>query len=136
MRDDDQRAHCRREIVMRISLEAHVFSEIFRLHQLTDIVKVRTDAAERPVCTDRFGGSFGQISYHEAMVIGARRFDGHGRSNGWLRSDASSQEMSVVIPKRCSSIGSAPPTSVAVTIPLPIASALCTPSIPQSLAAG
>jgi hypothetical protein len=56
------------------------------------------------------------------------------RNNGWLRSDASSQEMSVVIRNSCSSIGSAPPTRVAVRIPLPMASALCNPIIPQSLA--
>src|SRR5216684_2376482 len=82
MRDDDQRTHCRRKIVMRISLEAHVLGKVFRLHQLTDIVKVRTDAADRPICTDRFGGSFGQISYDKAMVIGARRFDGHAPQQG------------------------------------------------------
>src|SRR5947199_158229 len=58
------------------------------------------------------------------------------RSSGWLRSEASSQEMSVVIWNRCSRIGSVPPTIVAVTIPLPIARALCRPIIPQSLAIG
>src|SRR5881392_2360551 len=44
--------------------------------------------------------------------------------------------MSVVIRNSCSRIGSAPPTRVAVKIPLPTASALCSPIIPQSLAVG
>ena len=38
--------------------------------------------------------------------------------------------------KSCSRIGSAPPTSIAVTMPLPIANALCIPIIVQSFAPG
>ena len=32
VRDDDQCAHRRRQVLVRISLEAHVFGEIIRLH--------------------------------------------------------------------------------------------------------
>ncbi len=40
MRDDDQCAHGRGEIIVRVALEAHVFSKIFRLYQFADIVKI------------------------------------------------------------------------------------------------
>ena len=56
VRDDDERAHRRREIVVRIALEVHVLGEIFRLHQFADIVKIGADAAKRGVRADRFGG--------------------------------------------------------------------------------
>jgi hypothetical protein len=45
-------------------------------------------------------------------------------------------EMSVVTWKRCSNIGRTPPTTVAVTIPLPMASALWIPSNFQSIVFG
>src|SRR5215813_1007060 len=77
MRDDDQRTHRRREIVMRISLEAHVLREVLRFHEFADVVKVRADTAKGRVCTDSFGSGFRQIGYDKAMVICTRRFDGH-----------------------------------------------------------
>ncbi len=40
VRDDNKRAHRRREIIVRISLEVHVLGEIFRLHQFADVVKI------------------------------------------------------------------------------------------------
>ena len=40
VRDDDERAHGRREIVVRVALEVHVLGEVFRLHQFADVVKI------------------------------------------------------------------------------------------------
>ena len=45
VRDDDERAHGRREVVVRIAPEVHVLGEIFRLHDLADVVEVGADAA-------------------------------------------------------------------------------------------
>src|SRR5438552_3612545 len=47
MRDDDQRAHRRREIIVRIAFKAHVLSEVFRLYQFAHVMKISTDAAKR-----------------------------------------------------------------------------------------
>ena len=44
--------------------------------------------------------------------------------SGWLRSAISSQEISVVMPKICSTTGRKPLTRTAVPIPAPIAAAL------------
>ncbi len=77
MRHDDQRAHRGREIVMRIALEVHVLGEVIRLHQFADIVEIGTNAAERGVRADRFRGRFREVRDHQAVVIGARRFDRH-----------------------------------------------------------
>ena len=77
VRDDDERAHRRREIVVRIALEVHVLGEIFRLHQFADIVEIGADAAERGVRADRFGGGFGEVRDDQTVMIGAGRFDRH-----------------------------------------------------------
>src|SRR6266702_2925351 len=108
MCNDDQCTHGRREVIVRVAPESHVLGEVFRLHQLADVVEVRADATKRRIDADRFRGSFGKIRDDQTVVI-------------W---------------NRFSRIGSAPPTRVAVTIPLPMASALCTPSMAQSLAVG
>ena len=62
---------------MRVALEVHVLGEIFRLNQFADIVKISANAAERGVRADAFGRGLGQVRYHQAVVIGARRFNGH-----------------------------------------------------------
>ena len=77
VRDDDQRAHRRREIVVRVALEVHVLREVFRLHQLADVVEIRADAAKRGVRADRFRGRLGQVRDDQAVMISARRFDRH-----------------------------------------------------------
>ena len=77
MRDDDQCAHRWRQIIVRISLEAHVLGEIFRLHQFADVMEIRADAAERRIGADRFRGGFGQVGHDKAVMIRARRFDCH-----------------------------------------------------------
>ena len=77
VRDNDQRAHRRGEIIVRIAFEAHVLGEVFRFYQLTDVMEIRADTAERRVRADRFRGGFSEIGHDEAMMIGARRFDGH-----------------------------------------------------------
>ena len=77
MRDDDERAHRRREIVMRVALEVHVLGVVIRLHQFADVVKIGADAAKRGVGADRFRGGFGEIRDDQAVMIGARRLDRH-----------------------------------------------------------
>ena len=77
MRDDDERAHRRGEIVVRVALEVHVLGEIVRLHQLADIVEIGADTAKGGVRADRFGGGLGEVRDDEAVVVGAGRFDRH-----------------------------------------------------------
>ena len=77
VRDDDERAHRRGEIVVRIALEVHVLGEIIRFHQLADIVEVGADAAKSGVRADRFGGGLGEVRDDKAVMIGAGRFNGH-----------------------------------------------------------
>src|SRR5438477_10662252 len=77
MRDDDQRAHRRREIIVRIAFKAYVLSEVFRLYQSAHVMKISTDTAKRGVRADRFRGSFGEIGDDQAVMICPRRFDGH-----------------------------------------------------------
>ena len=72
-----RRAHGRRQIVVRIALEVHVLGEIFRLHQLADVVEIGADTAKRRVGADRFSGGFGQIRDDETVMISAGRFDRH-----------------------------------------------------------
>ena len=52
VRNNDESAHGRRQIVVRVSLEIHVLGEVLRLHQFPDIVKIGTNATERGVGTD------------------------------------------------------------------------------------
>ena len=63
VRDDDQCAHAWRKIIVRISLKAHVFGEVFRFHQFADVMEVRADAAKRRVGTDRLGPCFCEIGH-------------------------------------------------------------------------
>ena len=72
-----ERAHRRREIVVRVAVEIHVLGEILRLHQFADIVKIGAHATERGVGADRFRSGFRKIRDDETVVIGARRFDRH-----------------------------------------------------------
>ena len=83
VRDDDQCAHRGRQIVMRISLEAHILREVFRFHQFADVVKIRADAAEGRIRADGFRRGFGEIGHHKAMVIRARRFYCHSAQQ-WM----------------------------------------------------
>ncbi len=77
VRNDDQGAHRRSEIVVRIPLKIHVLGEIIGLHQFADIVEIGANAAERCVGADRFGRGLGEIRHDQAMVISARRLDRH-----------------------------------------------------------
>ena len=77
VRDDDQRAHRRREIIVRIAFEAHVLGEIFRFHQFADVVKIGADAAKRRVCANGFCCGFREVGHDQAVMISARRFYRH-----------------------------------------------------------
>ena len=77
VRNDDQRAHGRREIVVRIALEVHVLGEVFRLHQFADVVEIGANAAKRRVGADRFRGGFREVRDDQTVMIGARRLDRH-----------------------------------------------------------
>ena len=59
VRNNDQRAHGRGEIIVRIAFEAHIFSEILRLHQFADVMKIGADATESGVSADRLRRCFG-----------------------------------------------------------------------------
>ena len=82
MRDDDQRTHRRREVIVRVAFEAHVLGEVFRLHQFADVVEIGADAAERCVCADRLRRSFGEIRHDQAVMISAGASMVIRRSNG------------------------------------------------------
>ena len=56
VRDDDECAHCRGEIIVRVTLEVHVLGEVLRLHQFPDIVEIGADATEGRVRAHRFRG--------------------------------------------------------------------------------
>jgi hypothetical protein len=77
MRDDHQRAHRRREFIVRVSVVPHVFREVIRLHQLADVVKIGAHPDHRGVRADRLRGSLREIRDHEAVVVGAGRLNGH-----------------------------------------------------------
>ena len=62
---------------MGISLEAHIFREVFRLHQFADVMKVRADAAKGRIRADGFRRGFGEIGYDKAVMVRARCFDRH-----------------------------------------------------------
>ena len=59
--DDDQRAHGRREIIVRVPPGAHIFGEIFGLHQFADIVKISANPAHRRICSNDLRRGLGQI---------------------------------------------------------------------------
>ena len=75
--EDDQRAHCRRKIIVRIALEVHVFGEVFRLHQFADVVEIGTDTTKRGVRADLLRGRLGQVRHDQTVMVRARRLDGH-----------------------------------------------------------
>ena len=77
VRHDDQCAHRWRKLVVRIPLKAHVFGEVFRFHELADVVEVRTDTAKRGVGADCLGRCFSQVGHDQAVVVSPGRFDGH-----------------------------------------------------------
>ena len=76
MRDDDQRAHGRREFVVRVAVAPHVFGEIVGLHELADVVEIRAHPAHCGVGPDGLGRGLGEIRHHQAVVIRPRRLDG------------------------------------------------------------
>ena len=77
VRNNDERTHGRREIVVRIDPAGRVLGEIFRLHHFADIVEVGADAANRRIRPDRFGAGFGEVGHGEAVMVSAGRFEGH-----------------------------------------------------------
>ena len=85
MRDDDERAHGRGEIVVWIALEVHVLGEIFRLHQFANVVEIGTNTTKRRVGADFFGGCLSQIRHDQTVMIGARRFDSHSAEQRMIK---------------------------------------------------
>ena len=77
VRDDDQRAHGRRQVVVRVAFEIHVLGKVFWLHQLADVVKIGADAAKSRIRADRFRSRFGQVRHYQAVMICAGGFDCH-----------------------------------------------------------
>ena len=77
VRDDDEGAHRRGEIVVRVALEVHVLGEVFGFHQFANVVEISADTTERRVGANFFRGALGQIRDHQAVMIRAGRFDCH-----------------------------------------------------------
>ena len=73
VRDEDQRAHRRGEVVVRVPVGTHVLREILRLHELADVVKIRARPAHAGVRADAFGRRLGQPGHGLAVLVGAGR---------------------------------------------------------------
>ena len=69
VRDDHQRAHRRQQRLVAILLPSLVLDEVSRLEHLADVVKVRPDANQQSVGTDRFGGGLGDGRDVDRMVV-------------------------------------------------------------------
>src|ERR1700747_51490 len=72
MRNNNQGAHGRSEAIMRIFVSDNVLGKIIRLHQLTNVVKIGTGAADSSVGSNLVGRSFSQVCYDVAMMPGSR----------------------------------------------------------------
>src|ERR1700730_6948487 len=72
MRDDDQRAHRRSKVVVRIIVADDIFREIVRLYQLADIMKVSARTAHGTVGSYLVCSHFSQIRHYVAVVPGTR----------------------------------------------------------------
>ena len=51
---------------------AHVFGEIFRLHQFADIMEISADSAQCRIGPDGFRGRLGEVRHGQAVVVGSR----------------------------------------------------------------
>ena len=81
---DDQSAHRRSEISMCVSSMPHIFDEVLRLHQLPNVVKIRTNSGHRSVGPDGFGRSLSQLRDHQAVVVSAWSVQGHALEQGMI----------------------------------------------------
>jgi len=66
---EDQRAHRRSELVMRIVVRIGVLDEVLRLAQLADVVKVGPRPAHRGIGSDGFRCTFRELRDHQAVVM-------------------------------------------------------------------
>ena len=73
MAGDDQRAHARLEVLVRIHARPLVFHEVLGLDHLADVVIEGPDAHQQRMGSDGRRGRFGQIGHLERVVEGARR---------------------------------------------------------------
>ncbi len=74
--DDDERAHRRRQLVVRIAARAHIFGEILRFHKFTNVVKIRANPAYRGICADDLRCGLREVCHHQRVMVSARRLDG------------------------------------------------------------
>ncbi len=82
MGDDDEGAHGRGEVVVRVFAVVGVLGEILRLHELADVVEIRAHAADRGIRADGFGGGLGEVRDGEAVVVGAGGFHAQAFEHG------------------------------------------------------
>ena len=75
--DDDERAHARGEVLVRVGAGRDVFGEVLRLDDLADVVEVGHDAAGGGVEPDGLGARFGEVGDDQAVMVGAGRLHGH-----------------------------------------------------------
>ena len=85
VRKNDERAHRGSEVVMGIDPTGHVFGEIFRLHHLPDVVEISADPADGRIRADGFGTGLGEVGHGEAVMVSARRLEGHAFEQGMIQ---------------------------------------------------
>ncbi len=74
---DDEGAHARSEVVVRIFVVGGIFDVVFWLMDFADVVVEGADAADGGIGSDGGGGGFGEVGDHEAVVVGAGGLEGH-----------------------------------------------------------
>ena len=82
--DDDEQAHGGREALVPGEVPGGlVFDEVFGFGELSDVVIEGSDAGEEAVGSDGLGGGFGHVADEEAVVEGARDFEGEPPHEGF-----------------------------------------------------
>jgi hypothetical protein len=71
MRDNDQCAHGRRQFIVRVVARAHVFGEVFRLHELANVMEIRRGSVEVGAYGCRRLGEFATARRDEVPTLRA-----------------------------------------------------------------
>src|SRR5260370_2428726 len=82
MSNNDQRAHCRRQIIMGVFVPDNIFREVVWLYQLADIMKIGASAAHCSIGTDSVGRNLCEVSYHVAVMPGTGSLETKAQKNG------------------------------------------------------
>jgi hypothetical protein len=85
VRHDDESAHVRRKVVMRIMSFTDVFDEIGGFFHLPDIVKISTNPTHDGAGTDRLGRRLRERRNDETVMVGSRCLDRHLFEQGMVQ---------------------------------------------------